>query len=435
MLIFDNVHGYIEISILAKQIIDTSEFQRLKNIHQTGALYYVFPTAVHTRFEHSIGTYYLTGVLLDKIKQNQPELGLTDKLIELVKLGGLCHDLGHCSYSHTFDDLVLKKLSFYKKLGPEKHHEYRSIILVKHIVNKYKIELSKKEVQIIQDIIYPINNKYDNWDKENQVGRFLLDIVCNTRNNIDVDKFDYISRDNLAIGLKLGFDYTRLLQLARVIDDTICYPKKIIEDIFHLFFVRYRLYKQIYNHKTVVSIEHMLADILIDFIEKTKLINETTLTDPNEIIQFTDHIYYLIRMNGYSTELFNRIDTRNLYTYVGQCQLPIKSKEINKIFTDILMCDNQVEDVPKLNENDFLIKDLKIGYVGGNNPNPLDNIYFYDTNNNNIKYKVNKYNISLVVSDDTYQERFIRFYCKNKEKLNLINELFIKVSEKINKLI
>ena len=59
-LIFDNIHGYIELSQLAMQFIDTSEFQRLRNIHQTGALSYVFPTAVHKRFEHSIGTYHLT---------------------------------------------------------------------------------------------------------------------------------------------------------------------------------------------------------------------------------------------------------------------------------------------------------------------------------------------------------------------------------------
>ena len=130
MLIFDNLHGYIQISDKAKKIIDTSEFQRLKNIHQTGALYYVWPTAVHSRFEHSIGTYYLTGLMLEKINTDQPELKLTKEIIELVKLGGLCHDLGHCTYSHTFDDIVLKSLPFYDELGEEKHHEYRSIILL-----------------------------------------------------------------------------------------------------------------------------------------------------------------------------------------------------------------------------------------------------------------------------------------------------------------
>ncbi|VVU95154.1 hypothetical protein CPAV1605_879 [seawater metagenome] len=430
MLIFDNLHGYIEVSDLSKKIVDTHEFQRLKNIHQTGALYYVFPTAVHTRFEHSIGTYHLTGTLLQQIKSFQPELGLTDRLIELIKIGGLCHDLGHCSYSHTFDDLVLKKLSFYDDLGPEKHHEYRSLLLVKHIIKKYNIPIDDDEIQIIQDIIYPQENKYDQWPEKYKIGKFLLDIVCNTRNNIDVDKFDYIARDNHAIGLKLGFDYTRLLQYARVVDDIICYPKKIIEDIYHLFFVRYRLYKQIYNHKAVVSIEVMLSDILIDYIQKTNILDADKLKDPNEIIKFTDHIFYLIRIQGFSPELFDRIDQRNIYTFIDQIKIDINCN-LDKEKLLKLLTDNHNKDVGKevFNQSDFLVKDLKVGYVGGNNPNPLDNIFFYDVKNPNTKYKVNKYDVSIVVSDDTYQERYIRYYCKKKVNINKDKAFLEKLCE------
>ena len=74
MLIFDNIHGYIEISDLAKQFIDTTEFQRLRHIHQTGALSFVFPTAVHKRFEHSIGTYHLTGQMMSNLNKKQPNV-------------------------------------------------------------------------------------------------------------------------------------------------------------------------------------------------------------------------------------------------------------------------------------------------------------------------------------------------------------------------
>jgi deoxynucleoside triphosphate triphosphohydrolase SAMHD1 len=401
MLIFDNVHGYIEISDLAKKIIDTPEFQRLRNIHQTGALYLVFPTAVHTRFEHSIGTYHLTGVILNKIQQKQPELNLTNKLIELIKIGGLCHDLGHCTFSHTFDDVVLKKLPFYNDLGDEKHHEYRSIMLVKHIVNKYGIEISDKEIVVIQDVIFPKKNRYDEWNTEYKVGKFILDIVCNERNSIDVDKFDYISRDNLAIGLKLGFDYTRLLDQARVIDDIICYPKKIIEDIFHLFFVRYRLYKQIYNHKAVVAIEYMYGDILLDFFLKTEFLKKEDLKNPDKLIQLTDQIFYFIEINGYSEELFKRIKSRDLYKLKIQYNLPLDSNE-----------KDQLEDI--LKDKDNVIKqNLKIGYVSGNSSNPLDNIYFYNSYDKNNKYKVDKSNISLLISNENYQEKSIRIYIKN----------------------
>ena len=60
MILYDNIHGYIDIDEIASSIIDTPIFQRLRNIHQTGVLYLVFPSACHSRFEHSIGTYHLS---------------------------------------------------------------------------------------------------------------------------------------------------------------------------------------------------------------------------------------------------------------------------------------------------------------------------------------------------------------------------------------
>ena len=65
MEIYDIIHGSIEIEPLAKKIIDTKEFQRLRNIKQLGCCNYVFPSASHTRFEHSIGVYHLACKYID----------------------------------------------------------------------------------------------------------------------------------------------------------------------------------------------------------------------------------------------------------------------------------------------------------------------------------------------------------------------------------
>ena len=66
---FDKIHGYIKVDPVAISIIDTYEFQRLRFIKQTGVLNYVFPTAEHTRFEHSIGTYHLANQLLNYLNK------------------------------------------------------------------------------------------------------------------------------------------------------------------------------------------------------------------------------------------------------------------------------------------------------------------------------------------------------------------------------
>ena len=69
-LIFDQVHNHIEIDRELIKIIDTPEFQRLRNIKQLGVAYHVFIGASHNRFEHYIGVAYLCGLLMENIKKN-----------------------------------------------------------------------------------------------------------------------------------------------------------------------------------------------------------------------------------------------------------------------------------------------------------------------------------------------------------------------------
>lgn len=91
----------------------------------------------------------------------------------------------------------------------------------------------------------------------------MFDIINNKRNSIDVDKFDYIKRDTQMMNLSYGsYDYSVLLGDARVIDQMICYPYKHNYEIQKLFQSRFDLYKSIYNHLTVHSVEIILCDVL-----------------------------------------------------------------------------------------------------------------------------------------------------------------------------
>ena len=107
-VIYDVIHGYVKISDLCLKIIDTPEFQRLRNLKQLGLTYLIFPSANHTRFEHSLGVSYLAGEMLKHLKNKQPELEITEREIELIKIAGLWHDLGHGPFSHFFDNFFLK---------------------------------------------------------------------------------------------------------------------------------------------------------------------------------------------------------------------------------------------------------------------------------------------------------------------------------------
>lgn len=99
----DPVHGHVQLDQWQLRVIDTPQFQRLRDLKQLGTSYHVFPGGSHNRFEHSIGVSYLANNLVSRLAESQPELGIDERDIRCVTLAGLCHDLGHGPFSHVFD--------------------------------------------------------------------------------------------------------------------------------------------------------------------------------------------------------------------------------------------------------------------------------------------------------------------------------------------
>lgn len=433
-LIFDNIHQYIEIKPTAKIIMDSKPFQRLRQISQLGACQYVFPCGNHSRFEHSLGVYYLAGKMLENIRKNSKEsvviveinqfgkVELTDKIIELVKIGGLCHDLGHGPFSHVFDDLILKDVDH-----ENKYHEIRSCKILEKIIvenvnkHEYIIEngliLGEKEIQFIQDIINPSKTNTS----------FIYQIVSNNLNSVDVDKFDYISRDATNVGLKNSFDYSRLLEEAKIIDNKICYPKQTYLHLCSLFTTRYYLHKQIYNHKAVKSIEYMIEDMirLLDPILNIK----DSIKDLEKFIIFTDNFFanfldFTKENNNQNIskakEILDKLKRRELYKFVGSYTVTENKPKI--------ICHNDFTNIcPQIKNDDLIISVVKIGYVSGDKENPLDNIYLYDKKNSNKCFKINKEDVTNFLPK-SYQEICVKVFCKNKYMFDDIYNTFYKLN-------
>ena len=91
-VIRDEIHRDVLVPAHHARIIDTHEFQRLRNIQQLSTCEFVFPSATHTRFAHSLGAYFLAGELTSSLQEVQPGL-LSDSDAELVQIGALLHDL------------------------------------------------------------------------------------------------------------------------------------------------------------------------------------------------------------------------------------------------------------------------------------------------------------------------------------------------------
>ena len=162
-IINDTIHGQIAMSEIAMKIIDTPEFQRLRSIKQLGACNYVFPTATHTRFEHSIGVAhlgkeFLTRLVLNSNSDKNP-IKVTANDYLMVELAGLCHDLGHGPFSHTFDsDFLVRRFELNSSddelmIGQLYNtHENRSCLLLRHINTKYDIISFKKESPTMEEV-------------------------------------------------------------------------------------------------------------------------------------------------------------------------------------------------------------------------------------------------------------------------------------------
>src|SRR5215471_12079141 len=100
-LIRDAVHGDIEMSQLEVELIDTPEFQRLRGIKQLGTAYLVFPSAVHTRFEHSLGTSWMAHRILQSVQRNG-HVPADDETT--IRVASLLHDITHIPFGHTLED-------------------------------------------------------------------------------------------------------------------------------------------------------------------------------------------------------------------------------------------------------------------------------------------------------------------------------------------
>lgn len=442
-VIHDCVHGYIQLSNMVVSVMDSKEFQRLRKLKQLGTCYFVFQNAVHTRFEHSIGTSYLAGKLMDRIVEIiQPneideymskitELSdyyknnygdnkyCIDKyIIELVKIAALCHDLGHGPFSHVFDDYLEKQGH-----NPLYMHENRSCLLLEKIIvenNFLASMISKNEIKFMQNLINP---------KEVNKG-FIYQIVSNYLNGLDVDKYDYLDRDSqiLSIG---SFKSQRLIDQIRIINNNICYPEQSVNDILELYNTRYNLHKTVYGHKSVRATQYMITEIF-EYLDKVIGITES-VNDMNYFCKLTDE-YILCCHNillskscllndselnkiQKAKHIIDMLDRHEMYKHV-------------ETYIDDHKFSITAEMIDPLNVDDIIITNSKIGFVSGSKDNPLDSIFVYKTKSlDNLEelkaFKIDIHKYSLLIPNN-YQEYVTMIFCKSKDK-----DYISKLREKI----
>lgn len=225
----DPVHGFITIPHeLVFDVIEHPYFQRLRRIKQLGLSEYVYPGAIHTRFNHALGAFYLMRKALFILKIKGHKITEEEELAAQIAI--LLHDIGHGPFSHTLESCII----------PGVHHEDISKIYMHKLNLHFKGKL-KMAIQIFEGT----------YKK-----KFLHQLVSS---QLDVDRLDYLTRDSFFTGVNEGvISYERIIEMMNVHNDELVIEQKGIYSIESFIIARRLMYWQVYLHKTVVCVEQMM---------------------------------------------------------------------------------------------------------------------------------------------------------------------------------
>jgi HD superfamily phosphohydrolase len=270
----DPIHTFIRVSSDERRVIDSRPFQRLRDIHQLALTYMVYPGATHRRFEHCLGVMDLAGRVFDVIVRNAHrrddvrEFFKADEKLPywrtVVRMGALCHDLGHMPFSHGAEELLPKdyhheQLSVDIILSPEMQKIWSEIPLIPKDIAKVAVGVKKWPGPA---------SDFSPWDE------LMTEIV--TGDAFGVDRIDYLLRDSLHAGVAYGrFDHYRLIDTLRVLPSAD--PDKPIKPVIGiergglhaaegLQLGRYFMFEQLYFHKVRRALDVHLKEFLRAFL-------------------------------------------------------------------------------------------------------------------------------------------------------------------------
>lgn len=294
----DAIYGFIELNEWEREIINHPVYQRLRRIRQLSLTDMVYPGAMHTRFEHSLGVMHVATRMFDEIKKRRSDFLKSELLFTseglgrdrvIVRLSSLLHDIGHAPFSHAAEELMDKD----SKGKPYKHEHYSAAAVL----------------FLMQDVIenHPLNQNYE--IKAQDIADFLNGSPKLERrllwrslvsSQLDADRADYLLRDSHHVGVAYGkYDLDRLLvTLTVAIDPETNSPVIAIEDggehaAEALIIARYMMFTQVYFHLTRRIYDYHAVQILKHLLREHRNNIEvfpppTTKQDVEEYLKWDD---------------------------------------------------------------------------------------------------------------------------------------------------
>lgn len=291
---YDNVHGFIKVTKLETEIIDSVFFQRLRNISQLGLLNYVFPGALHNRFNHSLGVMHIA----DKMIASLQEKGFLSDKREIIRMAALLHDIGHYPLSHLIESVVKDDakskiptvdISIEDEVGvtPEidiSENEIHKLNVQLHELRNPSGDFAHHErisnIVISKTEIYDILLKHFSEDEIKEIMQIISGVYPGPErliihSELDADRFDYLLRDSHQTGVIYGlFDIDQIirnLELYEPEDNRLVVDEKGRKALEHYLMGRYFLYSSILYHKTMVGFD-LMAKVVYEGLMERKIV-------------------------------------------------------------------------------------------------------------------------------------------------------------------
>ena len=301
-IIQDPLYGPIRIEGIFLELVDTPEFQRLRNIKQLGLCYLVFPEANHTRFSHSLGTYFLL---------SQMESIWRDKDLYYEKIAGLLHDIGHPPFSHTFEDI-------FKGISGKSHEDLGCDIItgsgesyssrINAILEKHGVD-TKKIAGLLNGT--PTNS-----------GEFIPSLISGP---LDMDELDYLRRDAFFCGVPIGnIDFSRLLNTMEFDGPNLYVKEKGLTALESLYINRFFMYRTVYFHRTV-RIASLMVRKSLEAVDDESMLKAVNMDD----FHFVD----LLLSRRETRDTWESVQRRDIFKTVFRT--PYTKKSMHSIETSL----------------------------------------------------------------------------------------------------
>ncbi len=299
----DPVHGNIKIPGSVLEVVDSPEMQRLRRVSQLGFSSLVYPGANHSRFEHSLGTYFLT-------KQVAQNLGLEDQALPVA---GLLHDVGHLPFSHTTE-------AFFRDATGKDHEDLIKEKLRGKAIGDSLSDAGFTRSEIIRTYRGP-------------VGKVIT-------GDLGTDRIDYLLRDAHYTGVMFSAEFERIL-------DTLAFGRELylqekgLRAAESMLLARFWMYPSVYGHHTTRIAAHMLERSLQRAAIDGFRVEEMPELDDYSLLQ---------SLSAFEPETVERLMNRQLYKRAHvSSDLSLKEKEegeLERTISEKAGCD-VIVDIPK----------------------------------------------------------------------------------------